>query len=394
MKTAFLKKHWMTLMLGIMLAGVSAPEAHAQAVVGTCLKGAQYPTIQAAVNAAPSGAIIKVCPGGYQEQVVIEKPLTLEGITSAGAEGAWVLPPNSGWASTDPTSPNTPQILVKNTAGVTISNLIVDAANNNARCSGELTGVSFHNASGTVSKLAIRNQLTIESAIQCNGYGLLAFTDNQQPQTVVVQNSDFRNNGYWSLAGVGTGLTLNALNNFVTGGDNSQIGGAGIVYFSDATGTAQGNTVTNEIDVYGAPGAALSNSTAIAVECASATVTGNVITASQLGVYVGCNVSGHTGRASTVTQNKILYTKIADGIYVASAGNSITKNTVVASASSGIHLDTALGGINNTVSGNTITETCIGILTTGTGGSNTLSANTFNDVYIPTEKGTACAPIF
>ena len=263
-----------------------------------------------------------------------------------GAEGAWVLPPTNGWASTDPTSPSTPQILVKNTAGVTISNLIVDAANNNARCSGELTGVSFHNASGTVSKLAIRNQLTIESAIRCNGYGLLAFSDNQQPQTVVVQNSDFRNNGYWSLAGVGTGLALNAVNKFVTGGDNSQIGSAGIVYFSDATGTAQGNTVTNEIEVYGAPGAALSNSTAIAVDCASATVTGNGITASQLGVYVGCTVSGHTGRSSTVTQNKILYTKIGDGIYVASAGNSITKNTVVASASSGIHLDTALGGIN------------------------------------------------
>jgi hypothetical protein len=307
-----------------------------------------------------------------------------------GAEGAWVLPPTNGWESTDPTSLSTAQVLVKNTAGVTISNLIVDATNNNARCSGELTGVSFHNASGTVS----RNQLTIESAIQCNGYGLLAFSDNQQPQTVVVQNSDFRNNGYWSLAGVGTGLALNAVNKFVTGGDNSQIGSAGIVYFSDATGTAQGNTVTNEIEVYGAPGAALSNSTAIAVDCASATVTGNVITAAQLGVYVGCTVSGHTDRSSTVTQNKILYTKIGDGIYVASAGNSITKNTVVASASSGIHLDTALGGINNTVSGNTITETCIGILTIGTGGSNTLSANTFNDVYIPTEKGTACAPIF
>ena len=259
-----------------------------------------------------------------------------------GAEGAWVLPPTNGWESTDPTSLSTAQVLVKNTAGVTISNLIVDATNNNARCSGELTGVSFHNASGTVS----RNQLTIESAIQCNGYGLLAFSDNQQPQTVVVQNSDFRNNGYSSLAGVGTGLALNALNKFVTGGDNSQSGSAGIVYFSDAIGAAQGNTVTNESEVYGAPGAALSNSTAIAADCASATVTGNGITASQLGVYVGCTVSGHTGRSSTVTQNKILYTKIGDGIYVASAGNSITKNTVVASASSGIHLDTALGGIN------------------------------------------------
>ena len=394
MKTAFIKAKSITMMLGLLLAGVSAREAQGQSVVGTCVQGTQYPTIQAAVNAAPSGSTIKVCPGGYPEQVVIEKPLTLEGITSAGAEGAWVLPPTTGWAATDPTSSNTAQLLVKNTTGVTISNLIVDAANNAAQCRAGLTGVLFHNASGTANKLAIRNQLTIESAIQCNGYGLVAEVDNQQAQTVAVQNSDFRNNGYWSLVAAGTGMTMNALNNFVTGGDNSQIGGAGIVYYVGATGTAQGNTVTNEIDTYGSVGPAMTNSTGIAVNCASATVQSNVITNTQLGIYVGCFVQGHSSGISTVTQNKILYTKIADGIYVSAPGNSITKNTVVASASSGIHLDTALGGINNTVSGNTVTETCIGILTSGTVGSNTLSANTFNDVYIPTEKGTACTPIF
>ena len=47
-------------MLGIILAGVSARDAHAQGVVGTCIQGTQYPAIQAAVNAAPSGAVIKV----------------------------------------------------------------------------------------------------------------------------------------------------------------------------------------------------------------------------------------------------------------------------------------------------------------------------------------------
>ena len=331
-------------MLVIGLAAVASLPAKAQLVVGTCVAGTQYSTIQTAVNAASSGSTIKVCPGGYQEQVVIEKPLTLAGITSGGAEGAWVLPPIGGWASTDPTSTYTPQILVKNTTGVTISNLIVDAANNNAQCGMHLTGILFHNASGTVNKAAVRNQLTINSAIQCIGYGLVATVDNQQAQTVTVENSDFRNNGYESLVAWGPGLTVNSTGNFITGGENSQIGGIGIAYVAGATGTVQGNTVTNEIYIYGSAGPALSNATGIAVDCASATVTGNVLTNTQLGIYVGCSAVNATSGISTVTQNKILYTKVADGIYVSSSGNSITKNTVVAAASSGIHLDTTSGG--------------------------------------------------
>ena len=38
-----------------------------------------YHTIQAAVNAAPSGATIKVAPGLYNEDVTISKSLTLLG---------------------------------------------------------------------------------------------------------------------------------------------------------------------------------------------------------------------------------------------------------------------------------------------------------------------------
>src|SRR5208283_915316 len=41
-----------------------------------------YQTIQAAVNAVPSGSTIEVCPGTYPEQVVISKPLTLTGAAS------------------------------------------------------------------------------------------------------------------------------------------------------------------------------------------------------------------------------------------------------------------------------------------------------------------------
>ncbi|HET6186756.1 MAG TPA: NosD domain-containing protein [Trebonia sp.] len=42
-------------------------------------RSAAFTTIQSAVNAAPAGSTVVVCPGTYHEQVVISKPLTLTG---------------------------------------------------------------------------------------------------------------------------------------------------------------------------------------------------------------------------------------------------------------------------------------------------------------------------
>jgi len=42
-------------------------------------RSAAFKTIQSAVNAAPAGGTVVVCPGTYYEQVVIAKPLTLRG---------------------------------------------------------------------------------------------------------------------------------------------------------------------------------------------------------------------------------------------------------------------------------------------------------------------------
>jgi parallel beta-helix repeat protein len=389
------KSRILTLLLGATLLALSARPAKAGIVVGRCIAGTQYSTIQAAVNAAPSGSIIKVCPGGYPEQVIIEKPLTLQGFISQGVEGALILSPPGGLLLNDTTNYQA-QMLVKNTTGVTISNLIVDAAGNNLTCTNNpmIAGIVFHNASGAVNTTAVRNQVAGNSSSGgCSGYGVLALDDNQQPETVTVQNSDFRNNALWAIAGDGQGLTMNTLNNYVAGPDNSQLGGAGIVYFLGVAGTVQGNTVVNQLDSLGTPGGLTGNSLGIAVACSTAKVTGNVVSNTQLGIFVGCPFSNLFTGTSTVTQNKIFETKLGDGIYVTSAGNTITNNTIVASAESGIHLDTTYNGINNTVSGNTITEACTGILTTGKG-SNMVSANTFNAVYSPTQRGTGCGPIF
>jgi parallel beta-helix repeat protein len=377
------------LMLVVALVGLFTGAAKAQILVGRCGAGTQYLTIQAAVNAASSGSVIKICPGNYLEQVVIEKPLTLEGIISQGGEGVVSQPPAKGLVTNDLTW--AAKLLVKNTSGVTLSNLIVDAAANPPAClSPALIGIVFHNASGTVTKTAVRNQASNGSGV-CSGVGFLATVDNQQAQTVTLENSDFRNIFYTPIYAVGPGLTMNTLNNYVAGADNVPAGATGISYQSGAAGTIQGNTVANQ----NTPTANLPTLAAqgIDVVCASATVSGNTVVNTQVGILVGCPQGNNLQGNSTVTMNKIFETHKFDGIYVYSGVNSITKNSIVGAGASGIHLDTTQGSVNNVVSGNTVTESCAGILTTGTG-SNKVSGNTFNALYVPTLNAATCGPIF
>jgi parallel beta-helix repeat protein len=366
--------------------------AQAAIVVGSCMGTAKYTTIQDAVNAAPSGSVIKVCPGGYPEQVVIDKPLTLEGFITAGTEGAFILPPAGGIVQND--NPYSAQVLVQNTTGVTITNLIVDGTNSAPCGINYLTGIDFHNASGTVNKVAVHNQA---AAIACGGYGVTALVDNgQAAQKITLQNSDFRNQTTIAIYGSGSGLTMNTLNNFIAGPDK---GGqtVGIIY-NYATGAIQGNTVTGEVypqATFATP--SLLDAMGIAVYCATATVTGNMVSNTQLGIAVGCeNSNGPFASNTTISGNKIFNTRLQDGIYIFSTGNKITSNTIVASAASGIHFDTTFGGNDasgNTVSGNSITEACAGILTTGTA-TNTVGANSFNAVDVPTQNGGTCGPLF
>jgi parallel beta-helix repeat protein len=383
----------MALMFGVLLVGACARPAKAGVVVGTCVAGTQYLTIQSAVNAAASGSTIMVCPNAYPEQVIIQKPLTLEGITKNGLAGILIVPPASGLLPTTNDTNTTAQITIQNTSGVTLNNLIVDAAGNTLTCaSPPVTGIVFDSASGTVNNVAVRNQVAGGAGgAGCDGFGLFAFNATSQPQTVTVENSDFRNIATWGISGEGQVMKLNTLNNYVAGPDNSQHATIGIFYFG-VTGTIQGNTVVNEILPAGTAATPLSNSIGIGLACTTANVTGNRISDTQLGIFIGGCEGGAFPSNSTITQNQIFETKLFDGIYISMAtGNTISNNTIVGSGEAGIHFDT--GANSNTASGNMITEACTGVLSAPKV-SNKLSANTFKALYQPTLTGTRCGPIF
>jgi pectin methylesterase-like acyl-CoA thioesterase len=67
-----------TLFVVLVLVACFAGQAAQAApiIVGICKTGIQFPTINAAVAAAPALATIDICPGTYAEQVTITKSLT------------------------------------------------------------------------------------------------------------------------------------------------------------------------------------------------------------------------------------------------------------------------------------------------------------------------------
>src|SRR3954470_14726355 len=88
--------------------------------VNNCVAGhLGYPTIQSAVDAAPAGATILVCPGDYPEQVTITKALTVKGITTAQSSGFRIITPSGGVVQNATSIGPTPhdyaaQVLVQN----------------------------------------------------------------------------------------------------------------------------------------------------------------------------------------------------------------------------------------------------------------------------------------
>ena len=127
--------------------------------------GAGFQTIQGAVDAATAGDVIQVCPGTYDEQVVIAKPLTLVGIAVGGKKAAVGAALNM-IANTDFNgSPQASAILVKDTSGVNINNITVDGINNGIVWRSTppfIDGIFFRNAAGTVQSVVIEESADAE----------------------------------------------------------------------------------------------------------------------------------------------------------------------------------------------------------------------------------------
>ncbi len=303
--------------------------------VGTCKPSLpSYTTISAAVAAVPAGSTVEVCPGTYAEQVIIAKPLTLEGISSGNSAQAVITVPAGGLATT----PSVGDLLgiiaaqVEVTAGpVNIINITVDGTGGSNGCSSGLVGIYYGSgSSGTVNEATVRNEMNSGC-----GDGIVAENGTATNESVTIENSSVHDVDYCAILAF-SNQTPPTITATIKGNDvaSSYIG---IYQFADAgPGSVTGNIVT-------------AAHVGIASTAQSVTISGNTVTSSLSGIAVSA-----TG--ISVTSNKI-WNSSYDGIDLSASGMTIQSNTITKSRI-GIEFNCFAGG---TVSHNTINDAVIGL---------------------------------
>src|SRR5271163_3321403 len=123
LRTRTISRIMCLLFLSALAAQVPLASATVTNYVGSCASGS-YATITAALATTPAPNFVYVCPGTYPEQVVITKPVTLEGIYTSNAGQAFITVPSGGLTGDNPCYPELGyvQVCVSSTGRVNITN--------------------------------------------------------------------------------------------------------------------------------------------------------------------------------------------------------------------------------------------------------------------------------
>jgi hypothetical protein len=185
-------------LLSLVLVLAAQPLVAATYYVGTCKSGA-YANISGAVALVPAGSTIDVCPGTYNEQVTISKPLTLRGISYGNSSQAIIAMAPSGLTTTSSLAFGTVAAQVEVTAGpVNITGITVDGTSPSANCPSPgvaYVGVFYSSgSSGTVNQVETQYQ-------SCNlgGVGILAENGAGPSKSVTIENSYIHDSSYGGI---------------------------------------------------------------------------------------------------------------------------------------------------------------------------------------------------
>ena len=339
-------------LLSVLLA--AAPAFSANVVVGACMPNrVSYDSLTDAVQGVPPGSTIQVCPGTYAEQVVIDKSLTLKGITSGNGAYPVIVPPPGGLALIPSAFGDdfAAQVVVEGGVNVTITGLALDATGFSLpNCFPSIAGISVVDSSATLTNLAVKNQRETgpPPCPSAAGVGVVAMNDTAVAQTIKVQDSTFVNidTGFWSFGAANTSIITN--NSFA--GNPASIGNGVLIVSGNAS--IQGNTITD----FSFPPAGLDlnnffQGIGVFVEACGGTVANNHVSNSRFGIVL---------------------TTISD---CPTAGLSITGNDVSGASVAGIEVNKP----NGLVQGNNIRTSLNAIRLGGAGNGNTIQNNTIND---------------
>lgn len=316
--------------------------------VGTCKPSLpSFTTISAAVAAVPPLSTVFVCPGTYPEQVTINQPLTLKGVTEKNSAQVVVAAPSGGLsANVNSIFVGLLDAQVAVTAGpVNITNITVDGANNSVNGSPWLAGIFYQGgSSGVISHVTTRNQIN-----SGKGVGIWLENGTANAESITLQNSSVHDVDYSGI--IAGDATLNVT---ITG---NSVSSAYIGIALGATGSAASNRVSA-----GAYGIYQNVGTASA----------NTVMNSPIGIYT-------YGSGTSDTSNKI-FNSSSYGIYLTANGQTVKFNTITES-NIAIEFACTTGDI---VSGNTINDAVIGLNDVPSGFS---GANSFFSVATVSNDG-------
>jgi len=281
--------------------------------VGACKTNLpNFSSIQAAVNAVPSGATIDVCPGTYPEQVIINAPVILQGVASGPDQAVLVTVPGAGLSQngTTPVSsfPVFAQILVQDAGPVNISGLTVDG--NSGSCPGGASaGIVYLSgaapSSGKISNSVVRNVGNACGSPQ--GAAIYAENGSGSASALTIQG-----NSIHSINGLGIGFganqggtistnTISQVSNglsFQSAGPNVKATGNNISSTQNAVSLSSANTVVVQTNT-------LSNTSGTAISLNDSSGIGNNVSKNTIN-EAHCGVSKSNAGSDIFLPNNIL----------------------------------------------------------------------------------------
>ena len=388
------KKLIVPVFLGVLLCS-ALPAFATTVVVGTCMpKLVGYDSIADAVEGAPVGSVIEICPGVHEEQVVISKSLTLKGIT-VGNSGYPVLTPPASGLVVNAIGLNVPsfwspgwgfaaQILIQGGATVNISDLTLDAMGTNQCAPPTFVGVMVQDASASLSEVSVKNQFQFDTCLDSFlGVGILSQNDTAGPTTIAVKESTFVNAAQ-AFEADGANITSTVTGNSFLGNPANNLNAISILF---GNSTIQSNDITDFN--YPAAGTSIYNASyGVFLTCATGgtpswTVTGNAIGNTQVGIYDACTTSGVSLASNTISSAPLI------GIY-ASATSGVVQGNHIRSTMTAIRFP---AGATNLVENNVINDACAAYGSDPAAGTTTLTGNTiFNALNVSIVNTTGLCP--
>jgi hypothetical protein len=306
-----------------------------------------FATIQKGVDAVASGGIVHVAAGTYDEQVVIDNSLTLQG----EGDTTTIVKPSSDakltqvfdglfWYGT----PNTMQIAgiivanVPDGSSVIVKNLKVDESSVATKPTGAdyLAGIFYRETGGTIDAVSVVGGGSWSGTDRAYGMYLSAATNTV---SVEVKGSTITNYDKNGIEAHGSKLTANIHHNTITGrGSITDEAQNGVSVGRDAVATVNYNTISNL--AYYQPASAVATGILfyhyVTPTGKSATAQGNTVTDCQVGIIFK-NANGvaqdNIVSGGTVGLDGIFAQPNYAGAYTASFVNNtvsgITKNAAI-----------------------------------------------------------------